>query len=635
MLYAQKSRMVFINITLLTSLLILGQNCTEKLVNRSAELTEEIDSSASLADLDNDGLLDRAEENLGTEVIEKDSDGDGLLDGAEVNTHQTNPLVADSDVGGLNDGFEIAQGTNPNDPSDDFKEGVDSDGDGLSNIDEQKLKLDPNIADSDGDGLSDGAEVNTFGTNPLDPDSDNGGVNDGDEVNRGSRPLNNPQDDLVIVLDSDEDGISNSDEVSLGTNPSIADSDGDGLSDGAEVNTFGTNPLDPDSDKGGVNDGDEVNRGTDPSKKEDDNQEGIDSDKDGLSDIKEKVLGTNPLVADSDGDGLLDGEEVLSHKTNPLLKDSDSGGEMDGSEVARGRDPLNAADDVTFSSLSIIFASTPLSSTSDTQAEFVFKTSSSDRVEKIQCAIDPYDLNDFRDCSENQKFVAEDMKVGLHSFVVRVTDVGGYLHLAEYQWVVVPKPPVNLCESKNAISKTIAVNFAKQTKTCAFGSGENLSKRNGYVRARTVQNYKLALPAGAKLCDMSLEVPAQRFRYDDFFILDLNQKVLAASHVKLINDAGGGLKIFDFTKVRGKKGFSSSTYCLGKEAGVACSVPSTDRYGTLKMNISANQMKKLVEVVKKDQTLKFSMSTMGDDDRSDCKHTGFRMNVKVKYAMPE
>ena len=49
-----------------------------------------------------------------------------------------------------------------------------------------------------------------------------------------------------------------------GTDPLDADTDGDGLSDGAEVNVYGTDPLDPDSDGDGFSDGDEVIVGADP-----------------------------------------------------------------------------------------------------------------------------------------------------------------------------------------------------------------------------------------------------------------------------------------------------------------------------------------------------------------------------------
>ena len=57
---------------------------------------------------------------------------------------------------------------------------------------------------------------------------------------------------------------------SHGTDPLVADTDGDGLSDGAEVNTHSTDPLVADTDEGGVNDGDEIISGLDPLKWNDD-----------------------------------------------------------------------------------------------------------------------------------------------------------------------------------------------------------------------------------------------------------------------------------------------------------------------------------------------------------------------------
>jgi thiol-disulfide isomerase/thioredoxin len=64
---------------------------------------------------------------------------------------------------------------------------VDSDGDGLSNSEENKLGTDPDVADTDGDGLLDGEEVE-LGIDPTLADTDGDGYNDGDEVNEGSDP---------------------------------------------------------------------------------------------------------------------------------------------------------------------------------------------------------------------------------------------------------------------------------------------------------------------------------------------------------------------------------------------------------------------------------------------------------------
>jgi len=44
-----------------------------------------------------------------------------------------------------------------------------------------------------------------------------------------------------------------------GVNPTNPDTDGDGLSDGEEVNTYNTDPTNPDTDGDGLNDGEEVN----------------------------------------------------------------------------------------------------------------------------------------------------------------------------------------------------------------------------------------------------------------------------------------------------------------------------------------------------------------------------------------
>jgi autotransporter-associated beta strand protein len=71
----------------------------------------------------------------------------------------------------------------------------------------------------------------------------------------------------------------------------------------------------------------------------DDASFGIDQDGDSLLDYEEITLGTDPLDFDSDNDGLKDGEEVVTYGTNPLLVDTDSDGAPDGVEVTAGTNP--------------------------------------------------------------------------------------------------------------------------------------------------------------------------------------------------------------------------------------------------------------------------------------------------------
>ncbi len=91
--------------------------------------------------------------------------------------------------------------------------------------------------------------------------------------------------------DSDSDGLTNQEEYDAELNPANKDTDGDGLEDGAEVNTHKTNPAN----------------------------------------------------VDSDGDGLRDGAEVLIHKTDPTQRDSDGDGNSDYDEVRLLSDPTAAS----------------------------------------------------------------------------------------------------------------------------------------------------------------------------------------------------------------------------------------------------------------------------------------------------
>lgn len=130
-------------------------------------------------------------------------------------------------------------------------------------------------------------------------DADQDGLPDIWEIKYG---LSNTDDGSIDINngpkgDPDNDGLNNLGELGSETDPTLGDTDSDGLSDSIEdgggtfvsASETGTSPINPDSDNDGLLDG-----------VENPLLDYVDADQ----------TGTNPLVADTDGDGVNDGIEV-------------------------------------------------------------------------------------------------------------------------------------------------------------------------------------------------------------------------------------------------------------------------------------------------------------------------------------
>ncbi|MEP4077160.1 sulfatase-like hydrolase/transferase [Haloferula sp.] len=144
--------------------------------------------------------------------------------------------LPDTDGDGMPDGYEMANGLNPNVNDAALDNDAVGGADGLTNLEEFNAGTDPQDSDSDDDGLLDGQEVNgTLNpwvsgemsgppgdpTDPLEADSDDDGVDDNDEIIAGTDPNAQPPDTgpNIPFIDTDGDSYRDEAETAFGSDP--------------------------------------------------------------------------------------------------------------------------------------------------------------------------------------------------------------------------------------------------------------------------------------------------------------------------------------------------------------------------------------------------------------------------------
>jgi len=264
-----------------------------------------------LADSDGDNVNDGDEINAGTDPTVNDSasatdtDGDTLTDADETNTHGTNINLIDTDSDGVNDGDEVAVGTDPTIANTDY----------IISFEDGLLASALTVIDGAGEWSADNSSA-TNGVYSLKANAINDNSNAAIRLNMefaATQLVFNAKvsseeglDFLIVTLDEQQEVVKISgeqdwqeftvdipagqhtidfsytkdDSLSIGadtawidhirfTTASDAitpetDTDGDGLTDLNETNIHLTNPNYIDTDLDGVNDGDEIKQGSDP-----------------------------------------------------------------------------------------------------------------------------------------------------------------------------------------------------------------------------------------------------------------------------------------------------------------------------------------------------------------------------------
>ena len=202
----------------------------------------------------------------------------------------------------------------------------------------------------------------------------------------------------------------------------------------------------------------------------------------------------------------------------------------------------------------------------------------------------------------------------------------------------------DVCSGENEnfrIVRTKKVLKFKECKNCNWNENGNLGKKNAFFQARNETVKKIKIPENAILCGMEIKtLKHQKVWYDDHFILSLNDVAIASTESELVNmlrpKGDNLLPAYDWMDIVGnpwvnENNDNQQAFCLGQDS--VRYWPKTDRWGEMNFSISSEEVMKItaLDINRKVHELRFT--TVGDNDKSDCRHSPLKFKVKVRYAI--
>lgn len=194
---------------------------------------------------------------------------------------------------------------------------------------------------------------------------------------------------------------------------------------------------------------------------------------------------------------------------------------------------------------------------------------------------------------------------------------------------------------------TYRYTFPANTNACDWNKNGNLSQDDGKVVARNRQDHTIDYPAGARICDLNLGADSSNstnnnnFQYDDNLLINLNDHVLATNADFLFHhfnqaDIIDGTDTatayeYEWLPIRNHNNGSDSKYCLGSDEnlGGSCTIPGTDIGSNLDLSFNKSHLTEIVN--RRNSSPVVSVIITGDNDNTDCKHSGLDLDFTVSY----
>ena len=169
---------------------------------------------------------------------------------------------------------------------------------------------------------------------------------------------------------------------------------------------------------------------------------------------------------------------------------------------------------------------------------------------------------------------------------------------------------------------------------CPWNVGDNLGRTAGVMAARHEVIKSLEPPPNAILCSVRFGVPQTGMYYDDIMYILFNDVViLSPSPWNSMLEEVDGLLLYDWIRIRGRRGGSPPAYCPGTNS--TCELPDTQQNGSITLKLDEPTQLLLFDRAANSGTYDVTVAATGDDNRSrDCSHSDFNLEVTYEYVVP-
>lgn len=206
--------------------------------------------------------------------------------------------------------------------------------------------------------------------------------------------------------------------------------------------------------------------------------------------------------------------------------------------------------------------------------------------------------------------------------------------------VIVPHDP---CAPDLLDTKLYDIAFAERAG-CGWEQGENLSPLDRWIRAIETDAVSIQLGPDEVLCDLRVEFSTDAggisfpLEYDDQLIFTFNDRVVFTSDERFIDQFrtdANGLAVFDWLSIRDMEMWFDNTTPWAVGSGYTLELPGHATAGNAEIAIDPVAISGLTAAAEQSSEVVLALHALGDDDPTDCGHSGMGFWIELDIGFRE